>query len=277
MSELSAASNNQLKPLIGLVPHIEPRFNGHGRATSSQQDIVDAIHEAGADAIIFTRTSEPSSIQRIVDMCDGFLFPGGYDVDPARYGEEPVNDTVMMEPDSDAFEFALMDRVLASGKPVLCICRGSQVLNVALGGTLWQDIPSQLQANQPEDQHTPHMVREPDNAIAHTVDIVADSLLDRTLVPFNRREWVSSTHHQAIRKVADGMTVSATAPDGIIEAIEPAADGPFAGRFMLAVQWHPEVLWRTYKRELYLFAGLVNAAKDTQTNHSRQSKLPLAE
>lgn len=248
-------------PLIGIVPRVEERKNGHGNAVYAQQELVDGLHAAGGAAIVLTRTADEACLRRYVQMCDGFLFPGGYDVDPARYGEEPIGDEVLTEPAADGFDFALLPLVIASGKPVLTICRGTQVLNVALGGTLWQDVPSQVQAALPEGARVRHMDPQPIGVASHEVSIVAGSLLDRTMAAEGRRAWVSSTHHQAIRDVAPGFAVTARADDGIVEAIEPAADGPYAGRFILSVQWHPEVTWCSHPEHLRLFEGLVAAAR----------------
>jgi putative glutamine amidotransferase len=181
-----------------------------------------------------------------LDGCDGLLLTGGVDVDPAAYGERP-HPTVEIDPVRDAYELALARLALERDLPVLAICRGVQVLNVAAGGTLVQDIPSAL------EEPLQHTVTEPRHAIAHDVRVAAGTLL-ADLLDGKSSVPVNSRHHQAIKRAAAGFVVSATAPDGIVEAIEkPAAS------FCLGVQWHPENFWRTGEFR-GLFEGFVSAA-----------------
>src|SRR5262245_30038540 len=184
----------------------------------------------------------------------GLLLTGGDDVAPSRYGESPHASVVEAEPGRDEFEIGLLRAARARDLPLLAICRGIQVLNVAFGGTLVQDIPSQVKGA------LAHALPVPPNesySLAHEIWIEKDSLLSRLM-----RERLSdadacevnSRHHQAVNTVAQGFEVSATAPDGVIEAIEdPSAT------FCLAVQWHPENFWRTGEFRP-LFEGFLEAA-----------------
>ena len=182
--------------------------------------------------------------------CDGLLLTGGVDVAPSMYGEDR-HPTVETDDARDTYELALAREALQRDLPVLAICRGAQVLNVAAGGTLIQDIPSSM----PEAAE--HQIERPKNAVAHDVHVEAGTCLAQLLenkLDRGRTIAVNSRHHQSVKQVAPEFVVSATAPDGVIEAIEkPAAP------FCIGVQWHPENFWQTGEfREL--FDGLIGAA-----------------
>jgi putative glutamine amidotransferase len=190
----------------------------------------------------------------VVETIDGLLLTGGGDVDPSRYGETAHPAVVDVDPARDEFELALIGEARRRKLPIFAICRGIQVLNVACGGTLVQDIASQvpgaLDHRLTVPPHKPY-------DLAHEVWLDKDTLLGRLM-----RERLSdadacdtnSRHHQAVKQVAAGFQVSATAPDGVIEAIED----PDA-RFCLGVQWHPENFWRTGEFRS-LFEGFLEAA-----------------
>jgi putative glutamine amidotransferase len=188
----------------------------------------------------------------------GLLLTGGGDVEPARYGEEPHPSLVDVEPQRDEFEIALVREARSRNLPIFAICRGLQLLNVAFGGTLVQDIPSQVPGA------LEHRLAVPPHeafALAHEVWIDKDTKLARLM---SERLGgadtcdVNSRHHQAVKQVAPNFHVSATAPDGVIEAIEdPSAP------FCIAVQWHPENFWRTGEFRP-LFETFVEAAQMSQ-------------
>jgi len=181
------------------------------------------------------------SARDAIEGASGLLLTGGDDVAPSRYGEEP-HATVVSDSDAgrDEFELALVREARARDLPIFAICRGVQVLNVACGGTLVQDIPSYVTGA------VRHSLPVPPNtaySLAHEVWIEKDSLLARLMgerLSGQDSCDVNSRHHQAVKDVAAGFRVSATAPDGVIEAIEDPAV-----RFCLGVQWHPENFWRT--------------------------------
>jgi putative glutamine amidotransferase len=214
------------------------------------EDYRQSILHAGGDVRVIDATM---AVALALDGVQGLLLTGGDDVSPARYGEA-AHPSVEEDPARDEFEIALVADVRRRNLPLLAICRGVQLLNVAAGGTLVQDIPSQVQGalnhNRTVPPHQPY-------DLAHEIWIEKDSLLatlmGERLVGSDTCE-VNSRHHQAVKEVAPGFRVSATAPDGVIEAIEdPAA------RFCLGVQWHPENFWRTGEfRPLY--EGFLNAA-----------------
>ena len=196
----------------------------------------------------------PATAAEALAGVDGLMLTGGDDVAPARYGEPPHQTVVEAEPGRDEFELALIADARARDLPIFAICRGIQVLNIACGGSLVQDIPSEVPGALPHSFDVP-----PHQAYsrAHEVWIDQDTLLWKLM-----RERLSdadscevnSRHHQAVKRLAAGFKVVATAPDGIIEAIEdPAA------RFCLAVQWHPENFFRTGEFRP-LFEGFLEAA-----------------
>jgi putative glutamine amidotransferase len=185
---------------------------------------------------------------------DGLLLTGGGDVEPARYGAAPHEKVEEVDPARDEFEIALIAAARTRDLPIFAICRGVQVLNVAAGGTLVQDIPSEVTGAL---KHSLDVPEHPPYELAHEVWVEKDSLLAKLLgerlVGSDTCE-VNSRHHQAVKTIGSGYRVSATAPDGVIEAIEdPAA------RFCIGVQWHPENFWRTGEfRSLY--EGFLEAA-----------------
>jgi putative glutamine amidotransferase len=216
------------------------------------EDYRQAILHVGGDPRVLDGSTPATSA---LDGIDGLLLTGGDDVAPSRYGEPAHAATVEAEAGRDEFESALVTAARARNLPIFAICRGIQVLNVACGGTLVQDIPTQVPGA------VAHALKVPPNepySLAHEIWIEKDSLLSRLmrerLIDADTCE-VNSRHHQAVKDVAAGFRVSATAPDGIVEAIEdPTA------RFCLGVQWHPENFWRTGEFRP-LFEGFLNSTK----------------
>jgi putative glutamine amidotransferase len=213
-------------------------------------DYVTALEQAGAEVRVLQPGEDP--LPGALNACDGLLLTGGADVDPREYGASTRHPTVETDPARDAYELPLTRLALERGLPILAICRGVQVLNVAAGGTLVQDLPSAAPSA------ISHQITEPKNKVAHDVHLVngtklADLMASQAqaggVVPVNSR------HHQSVEAIAPGFVASATAADGVIEAIEkPGAP------FCLGVQWHPENFWQTGQFET-LFAGLVGAAQ----------------
>ena len=207
------------------------------------------LHVGGDVRVVDTSTGVTAAL----DGVDGVMLTGGDDVEPSRYGEAPHASTVPVEPGRDEFEIALVRAARERRLPLFAICRGVQVLNVACGGTLVQDIPSAVAGGVKHSftvpPHTPY-------TLAHEVWVEKDTLLSRLLgdrVSGDACE-VNSRHHQAVKEVAKGFRVAATAPDGVIEAIEDPSLP-----FCLGVQWHPENFWRTGEFRS-LFEGFLDAA-----------------
>jgi putative glutamine amidotransferase len=201
------------------------------------------------------RVIDPSmSVADALAGIGGLLLTGGGDVEPARYGATPHEKLEEVDPARDEFEIALIAAARSRDLSIFAICRGVQVLNVAAGGTLVQDIPSEVTGAL---NHSLVVPPHPPYELAHEVWVEKDSLLAKLmgerLVGSDTCD-VNSRHHQAVKTIASGYRVSATAPDGVIEAIEdPAA------RFCLGVQWHPENFWRTGEFRA-LYEGFLEAA-----------------
>jgi putative glutamine amidotransferase len=215
-------------------------------------DYVESVRRSGGDPRVLDLAMTPRAA---LSGVDGLLLTGGQDVDPARYGQTPHATFEAAEEGRDDFEIALIHEALSRDLPLLAVCRGAQILNVARGGTLVQDIPSQVSG------HVEHLVESPPVAIAHEVWISSGSRLAalmRDTLEGADTCAVNSRHHQAVDQAAAGFVVSATAPDGVIEAIElPDA------RFCLGVQWHPENFWRTGEFRA-IFEGFVEASRQTR-------------
>jgi len=207
------------------------------------------LHVGGEPRVLEAATAIEDALRGL----DGLLLTGGDDVAPVRYGEAAHSTVTEAEPGRDEFELALVTAARAQKLPIFAICRGIQVLNVACGGTLVQDIPSQVPGA------LAHSLPVPPNqsySLAHEIWIDKDSLLSRLMRDRLADDTceVNSRHHQAVKDVAPGFKISATAPDGIVEAIEdPSA------KFCLGVQWHPENFWRMGEFRP-LFEGLLAAA-----------------
>jgi putative glutamine amidotransferase len=213
-------------------------------------DYLESLRRAGGTPrVIDLATDVPRDA---VGSVHGLLLTGGNDVDPARYGETGHAAITGVDAARDEFEIALVHAAAEAKLPIFGICRGMQVLNVALGGNLIQDIDAELPGS------LAHAAAGPQHAMAHEVWITRGSLL-WTLMQEQLAEGdscaVNSRHHQAVNKPACSFEVSATAPDGVIEAIECAS-----GAFCLGVQWHPENFWRTGEFRS-LFEGFIQACR----------------
>ena len=194
------------------------------------------------------------SLRAVLERLDGVLLSGGGDIDPALFGEKAHPATCEIEPDRDRVELTLARWVVERDMPFLAICRGIQVLNVALGGSLVQDIPSQVPAAV---RHSFDRRVTPRNYLAHPVKIDPDSRLAR-IMQLEEAE-ANSWHHQSIKQAADGLQVTAVAPDGVIEAVEVPGR-----RFAIGVQWHPEWLFEERKEQRRLFEELVKVSAARQ-------------
>jgi putative glutamine amidotransferase len=214
-------------------------------------DYLESVRRAGGDPVEVADTHDAP--EAIVARVRGVMLTGGGDVDPSLYGEAPHATYQAAEPGRDAFEIGLAKAAIAADVPLFAICRGMQVLNVAMGGTLIQDIPSEVAGA------LNHSIREPRFHIAHEVWVARDSTLWTIMADKLDGEslQVNSRHHQAVKGVAPSFEVSATAPDGVIEAMERPSS-----RFCVAVQWHPENFWRTGEFRP-LFEQFLNAARET--------------
>lgn len=214
-------------PRIGITGTTR-RYDGADRSTVNAAYVRSVISGGGIPLVLPPLLGD-RFVHEIVEVLDGLVLSGGEDVDPVHYGEE-AHPTVAknIDPMRDAQEIALYRLARERGLPVLGICRGIQLINVALGGTLWQDLPS----DKPDG--LPHNQPDGRDARTHSVEVTPGSRLARALG--GTRFDVNSFHHQAIRDLAPGLLVTAHAPDGEIEGVESPGTDPW----LLAVQWHPE-------------------------------------
>ena len=218
------------QPLIALIATRQTHLK---RAPTYEipQAYLDAILTAGGLPMLLPTSLPIAALPELVNRFDGFVLSGGGDVDPALYGGHLDATVHSIDPERDDFERALIPLVLQADKPLLAICRGAQILNVALGGSLYEDIPSALPAALRHDWY-PNIPRD---YLAHTVEIEPGSRLAEILG--TRKLRTNSLHHQAIRQPAPGLEVVARAEDDVIEAVEL----PWK-LFAIGVQWHPECL-----------------------------------
>ena len=236
------------KPLIGITPDVSD-----DSALSMDMAYLNAIEQAGGIPLVLPLHVGEETAAQLTALCDGFLFSGGPDLDPAHYGEMPWYMLGRVSPHRDAAELMYFRHIIKTEKPILGICRGIQFLNAALGGTLYQDIGSQF----PYAEGTArlrHRQTENEYIKTHTVTLKAGSLLREIC---GAEEFsVNSFHHEAIKDLAPGLVVTAIASDGVIEGVEMPGS-----RFFAAVQWHPEHLLPQCPRSLELFRCFVSACE----------------
>ncbi|HEX3468182.1 MAG TPA: gamma-glutamyl-gamma-aminobutyrate hydrolase family protein [Candidatus Elarobacter sp.] len=211
----------------------------------------EAVRDCGAVPVLLPKDLDPHDVRSLLRL-SGIIFSGGGDVDPVRYGGRTTLPTDRLDDRRDAFELALMREVLEAELPLLCVCRGMQVANVALGGSIIEHLPEYLGAGAA----VRHDGREEPGsaAIAHEVDVVAGSLL-RDVVAADRIV-VNSYHHQAVRELGTGLLVAARAGDGVVEAVERAG----STAFFLGVQWHPELMRTADSAAARIYARFVAAS-----------------
>lgn len=227
-------------PRIGVFP----RYNTEHTQLQVGVGYINGILEAGGIPIILPSTDDPTILESIVENYDGFLIPGGHDVDPKNYGRKRSDFLQDVCTERDSMELAIVPMIIDADKPLLGICRGQQVINVALGGTLVQDIPHEMPDTLDHVQSRPYT-----NAM-HLVDIDKRSQLYE--ICKTERTPVNSIHHQTIEELADDLIVSARSEDGMIEGVEIPDK-----RFVIGVQWHPEYLWPHDIHQRRLFQALV--------------------
>ncbi|ARJ39798.1 gamma-glutamyl-gamma-aminobutyrate hydrolase [Sporosarcina ureae] len=235
-----------MKPVIGVTSDLDQ--NGD---TLVQTRYIQAVRQAGGVPVIL-----PVGLEAIEDVCDrldGLLLIGGEDLDPYLYGEEPHRQLGKVLPERDQSELALFKTMADLDKPVFGICRGYQLMNVAFGGTIYQDMYAQLS----EDLLQHYQLTDLDYAF-HSIDIVGDSRLAEWAGTSEVR--VNSLHHQAVKEVKAPLVVTAVAKDGVIEALESTAH-----RFMVGVQWHPEAMVKQKDAlSLKLFKKFIEAASENR-------------
>ncbi|MCR5029479.1 MAG: gamma-glutamyl-gamma-aminobutyrate hydrolase family protein [Fibrobacter sp.] len=217
-----------MKALIGVMP----LWDDEKESVWMLPGYLEGIEKAGGIPIVLPLTSDEADLDRLVNLCDGFLFTGGHDVSPELYQEKPLNGSVVCCKRRDAMEKIVLQKTLELDKPLLGICRGIQFLNAALGGTLYQDLPTERPSVMEHHQQAPYDVP------VHRVKILKDSPLFKCLGVEGL--CVNSYHHQAVRRVSSMLRPMAVSEDGLVEALYMPEH-----RFVWAVQWHPEFSYKT--------------------------------
>ena len=234
-------------PRIGVLP----LFNSEKQTFWINPLYFQGVEAAGGVPVMLSLSQDVRHWEAYCRAYDGFVFTGGQDVDPALYGQEKIPQCDYQAPLRDNQELWMLRRLRELDKPVLGICRGIQAMNVAFGGTLYQDLPTQRPSSVIHRQEMPY------NLPHHQVMLLPGSRVHRLIG--HDHISVNSMHHQAVWDTAPGFRATAWAEDGIIEAIElPEA------RFFLGVQWHPEHMWQEYASGLNIWRGLVDACRDPE-------------
>ena len=245
-----------MPPIIGITATLKEDVDAVaerplGRFVRADLDYVEGVAGAGGAPVVLPPTGDERAAEAVIQSLDGLLLSGGSDLDPGYYAEEPVPELGVTLPERDAFEMALVGMALRRGMPVFGICRGMQVLNVALGGTLYQDLPSQW-----ERDPLKHRQDTPKWQPTHEVRVNDGSYIAKVMGRESVK--VNSYHHQAIKDLAEGLIVTGRSSDGVIEAVE-AVD--LSERWLLGVQWHAEAMRGAGPQQESLFEAHVSAAE----------------
>lgn len=249
-----------MTPIIGISTNFHTvdkgKFLGMERIYVNK-DYADAVVKAGGIPLLLPPVADRNAVTRYVEICDGFILSGGGDINPILYGATPHPCIEEFHTGLDRAQWALTEEILKTDKPLLAICRGIQLLNVVLGGTLWQDITA---IGRPVMSHSQYSPRED---IFHPVNIERDSILGRL---FGEKLEVNSFHHQCLNRLGDQLKITAKAPDGVIEAVEMSGHS-----FVAGVQWHPEMLLCGSDQMLPLFRQLIAHCPEKQANRDISS------
>ena len=232
---LQAKPRSEAKtPIIGISGHVS------GSTLEAGMNYINSVRMAGGVPMVIPVTSDDAQIDAALAVIDGLIMTGGEDFDPLKwYGEEPVRALGEVVPSRDEFDVKLVRAAVAKGIPVLGICRGEQLLSVAFGGSLWQDIPSQIPSSYVKHRQGPTSGKYG----THSITIEEGSFLEQLLGA--RQATVNSFHHQAIKRMPQGFKAAAYSADGIVEAVERVeklSDYADGGAMIIGVQFHPEVI-----------------------------------
>lgn len=236
-----------MKPIIGVTVD-KITSDGYGYEKINECNL-KALIAAGGIPLMLPLTGDDDLIEDYLNIVDGLYFSGGSDINPLIFGEDPIKELGDIDYSRDEFEIKLFKKAAAKNIPILGICRGEQVINVASGGNLYQDIYVQKEG---AGGHSPKFSQYSGYAY-HKVTIMKDSKLYDILK--TQEICVNSLHHQAVKDLGQGYKITAQAPDGIIEAIESLDHS-----FIVGIQWHPEFMYERYPEFMKIFQALVQAA-----------------
>ncbi len=245
-----------MPPIIGITATLKEDMDSVaerplGRFVRADLDYVEGVAAAGGVPVVLPPVGGRRTAEAVIRGLDGLLLSGGSDLDPGYYGEEPAPELGPTIPERDAFEMPLLALALRHKLPIFGICRGMQLLNVALGGTLYQDLPSQWGRGVLK-----HRQETPKWQPTHEVEVLGGAylgeIMDRDVIKVN------SYHHQGIKDLAGGLVVSARSADGVAEAVEA---GDLSERWLVGVQWHAEAMRGADPRQGALFEAHVSAAE----------------
>lgn len=231
------------KPVIGIIPLYDKEKDSYWMLPGYMK----GIEEAGGIGVMLPLTSDKDTIKQLAKSFDGFLLTGGQDISPQLYNGKNSEKCEELCIARDEMETMLLDEIIALDKPVLGICRGIQIINATLGGTLYQDLPTEYKSS------TSHRMKAPYDRSEHQVKLETDSLLYNILSV--EQIGVNSCHHQAIKQLAPSLNVAATSEDGLIEAVYLPNK-----KFFLAVQWHPEFSYLKDLNSKKILKAFVNAS-----------------
>lgn len=233
-----------MKPVIGLIPLYDDDKESYWMLPGYMK----AVEKCGGLPIMLPFTEDTEELTQAFDMCDGILLTGGHDVGTYMYNEEPTDMCGIPCKTRDNMEQFLLLKAIDKDKPVLGICRGIQFMNACLGGNLYQDLPTEY------DSDTEHHMSPPYDAVAHEVNVVTGTRLADIIGA--GRHGVNSYHHQAVKNVAEQLTIMAISEDGIVEAV-----GIEDKRFIIGVQWHPEFSYLTNADSMKIMQAFVDSCK----------------
>lgn len=233
-----------MKPVVGVVPLWDDKM----KSIWMLPNYLDGIREAGGIPFVFPLIEDEDEIRQLMDLVQGVLLTGGHDVSPCIYGEECLNDSVVCCEGRDKLEQIVVKVALEQNKPVLGICRGIQIINSVLGGTLYQDLPTQHKSDVVHRQKAPY------DSPVHDVFVEKNTPLYE--IAGKDRISVNSLHHQAIKNLAPSLSVMATSTDDLIEGIYMPDK-----KFFWAVQWHPEFAYKKDETQRKIFDAFVDSMK----------------
>ena len=243
------------RPTIGITTQTLQAIDGIPAGLPSSvvmnQRYYEAVASAGGAPVLIPLLDDIDALRATYEACGGIMIPGGVDVDPATYGETPHEKLGRIDPDRDRVELQLTRWAIEDRKPLLGLCRGLQVINVAAGGTLFQDLDDQLEGAIRHDYFPTYGFDR--DYVSHEVAVARESRL-HALVDVDQLP-VNSMHHQGVKQLGKGLVACAHSADGLVEAVESVN-----GHWMVGVQWHPEVFDADDPRTRELFRGFVRAS-----------------